>query len=433
MKKNGKHLLITGIIGLIYGIISAVVYQTLIQKVWRPLFVGGFVLLFGVIMLSVSVILNAKRGDGYTSGDPAREMKNRKGRATAAVLLIILTLCSFVFEILYEIGGKAVPQQPTSYVFLIDCSTSMKENDPKMKRADAISEIMDNQFNGLPYAIYSFTDNAKLDKNFSVYSPSDSFSFYNNGSTNILRSVSTVISDIKHNSMAGDRPRLIVLSDGNSSANGLNRTVRKCMKRHITVSTVGLSTDSPLLKELAEKTGGVYRYADNVEDLISAMDSASAAVGEIGRDLLSLRTVFRLDALYGILRVLFLLIMGVLWAIMKFKAHASTDSTEDDNVLFLGLILGVIAALMMELLHLTTIPTWLLQIVFCILWAVTPGVFKQIHTSMPDLNQQNHAAVTGTYQLDPISSLSTDSAFSPGQNLPPDPTVPPTPSGGAFG
>lgn len=385
MKKNSKHLMITGVIGLIYGVFSSLIYYFFIEKVWRPIFIAIFVLVFGIIVTIMSIVLNMKRGDGYNSDSSRAMQKLEKSRRAGIIIMAILVVVSFSFEILYEIGGRSVPSNPSSYVFLIDCSGSMEENDPNMRRSEAISQIMQNQADNLPYTIYAFEDDAKKIKDFSLYRSTDEYAFYNGGGTNILRSVRMVVDDVKDNPNAGKQPRIIVLSDGYSRSSGLNSVVRKCVKNRITVSCVGLSTENSLLQAIADGTGGVYRYADNVSDLIAAMESASQSIGEIGRDLLSARFVFKLDVLYGFLRVAFLLIMGVIWSFAKSKLHGSPKSSENDQVLFLGAILTMVAAIQMEVLHLLAVPSWLIQIILCVLWALTPGVFKKAETQKSGL------------------------------------------------
>jgi hypothetical protein len=104
------------------------------------------------------------------------------------------------------------------------------------------------------------------------------------------------------------------LTDGYSSdinrLSDVNDILNKYADSGLTVSTVGLGDcDEVLLNEIATRTGGIYVPVENANDLSGAMQKAAKSTVE--RDLLSVRHMRKLSILYGIIRVLFLTLLGV--------------------------------------------------------------------------------------------------------------------------
>ena len=78
----------------------------------------------------------------------------------SAIMLVILFAATLLLEFLYELGGGITTYKPTSYIFVIDDSSSMVSNDPYNERVSAIKEIMERE--RIPYAVYKFSDDARL-------------------------------------------------------------------------------------------------------------------------------------------------------------------------------------------------------------------------------------------------------------------------------
>ena len=70
------------------------------------------------------------------------------------------------------------------------------------------------------------------------------------------------------------------------------------------------SVDKKVMNKIAETTGGVFVNVKNASDLASAMKTAATSYSD--RTLLSIRYMKNMDGLYGILRILFLTIIGTL-------------------------------------------------------------------------------------------------------------------------
>ena len=146
MRKNIviSHLIITALVGFLFFVVGQILYRPLTEKLWTPLGIAIYFLIFSVVMLIALFVLNQVRQDYsyWVQNGKKDTVKKSFHRGIACVLVVFLL--SGVFEFIYEIG-KTSAYEPTSYIFLIDDSGSMAGSDPQFMRRDAISRIMDNQ------------------------------------------------------------------------------------------------------------------------------------------------------------------------------------------------------------------------------------------------------------------------------------------------
>ena len=370
MKKNKIIVTIVSLItGLIFWLIGEMLFSSLTEKFFTPLGIAIYFLLFGIILFIVLSVIGFFQRDQHNKNN-ARN--TGEALRLAVFFLVIMFVFSGVFEFLYELGDDSVPE-PTSYVFLIDDSGSMSGNDPSNMRPSAISQIM-KQRNDLPYAVYKFCENAELIKGMGVYSPDDisKLEFMSNGGTDVLHSVEKIVADFTQGVLSGggQYPRIILFSDGASSSWGMRSIAKECISNGISICSVGFgSCDEGYLKRIANMTGGVYVYCDDASKIGTSM--MQAASENLSRNLLSVRVVLNNDGLYCFLRILFLSLLGIIWALIK---RSSTQNLADGskNYTLIYFLICVVGALVVEFAS-NFLSISLVRLIFCLLWAIAFG------------------------------------------------------------
>ena len=144
--------------------------------------------------------------------------------------------------------------------------------------------------------------------------------------------------------------RVIFLTDGYAIDMGwfsaINRTLKAYAKNNISISTIGLgNVDRSLMQKIAKKTGGVFIDIADVAKLGEAMESGAEQY--YVDDLLTTRYSVRLQFLYGLLRVLFLTILGVCMGLASVVAYGQMESAP--IIAISSLALSFVGALIMEL------------------------------------------------------------------------------------
>ncbi|MCC8014814.1 MAG: hypothetical protein LIO87_06425 [Eubacterium sp.] len=117
MKKDYiKHMLYSGVIGIIFWVVGEVMYDLLTNKIWQPLGIATYFCIFAIIMIIGMYLLAIFRGDYNKAIDKgAKPISDNLG--TIFLLIIVFFLSAGIFEFLYELGGKSIINEPTSYVF----------------------------------------------------------------------------------------------------------------------------------------------------------------------------------------------------------------------------------------------------------------------------------------------------------------------------
>lgn len=364
------HTIVTAIAGIVFFFIGEIIYNNLIVNKTAPLTLPIYFLIFMIVMIIVLWALSLKRGKYFET----RDKKKKSGNLTKTIIitLVIMTISSGLLEFLYEIGGKISPKSATSYIFVIDDSGSMQSNDSSNERKNAIDSIMREMDTQLPYSVYLFNENCQVVKPLSTNVDND-FTLDSNGGTDIVGALKTVFNDYEsQKSIWGASPKVLLLTDGESSSFGLSKILKKYRKSIITISTVGFgSADSDYLSNIAEKTGGVYISSNQISTLKQSMEQALTSYSDGKRNLLSDRFCEH-DGLYTFLRILFLIIISVMIAIIK--SSAMYDTNRQPVYFLVSLLLGILASILMEVLisHVYA-PTKLVHLICCILWAVVPA------------------------------------------------------------
>ena len=269
---------------------------------------GAFDLVFSLIMYLVRKMQGKMRG-------------STSWKCMRYVLLVPLAALALggVFEFIYELGIHRKVTEPTSYVFLIDDSDSMKSSDPGFERYSAIVQVMEATEPGFPYAVYSFNTYSGIIRNMAPREnqvPDMRDRANVTGGTEMKLALENVLADIKDDPAGGESPRVLLLSDGFPTDIERFRDVRSLMAEYnregITISSIGMGTyvDEELMTKIAESTGGVYRSVMDLADLSGSMQSAVS--DNTGRDLFSTRMVLEFDWVYTIERIVFLALLGTL-------------------------------------------------------------------------------------------------------------------------
>lgn len=367
------HLLVTGVVGFLYFLLGQVLYPTLTERIWQPLGIALYFFGFALIILIAMFVLNQIRGDySFWVRNNSRDEWLSAYKVGFLCVAIILAVGG-VLEFLYELG-PVQSETATSYVFVIDDSGSMSGNDPEMRRVQAI-DIMMSKDPSLPYAVYAFTEDATLLKDMGSYTQDFKYSFESEGNTNILTSLNSVIEDIKNGRLkGGSAPRILLLSDGESSHFGWREITSDSRSCNTTISAIGFGYDSSLLRNIAERTGGVFLQVDDLDDLSGKMKDAMTSFAR--RNLISSRAVSNNDWLYAILRVVFLLVIGLIWSWMKYETYCSANAGLNRRVFIASVACCTISSVLLEvLLQDFWLPPALARMFFCIFWAITPGFF----------------------------------------------------------
>ena len=363
-KKNISLLIATIVYGLCFGIIGEIIYSKIIESWYKPFVIGLYFFLFSLILMVVIYKFSKNKQKNF-SNHLVRDV---------VISLIGIFCISMLLEIIYEVGEKNVYNEPTSYIFLIDDSGSMMDNDPNEERVQAVSTVVNDKESDFNYAVYTFDDKYNLARTMSPKKNGlETIELHSNGGTAISTTIKGVTHDIETGAInGGEYPKILLLSDGHSTDNfygifGIRKEIQKLQKLGVTISTIGLgeSVDKSFLSSLAQKTGGVYINIDNINQLSNAMKEAISTYAN--RDLLGIRPYNKLNLLYAFLRILFIFIIASGILVVKCLVCGGSNFSG----IFLGCtILNLIAAILLEFgLNLVAIGNLVSHIVMCILIA----------------------------------------------------------------
>lgn len=342
-----KTFLISLVAAVIWSVAGNFLYGFLEGKIWGPLLTSLF---FAGLILSmyVSILITnrIRKGSKYT------------GESSPKTLLTIagIIVCAMLLDFLYGLDTNVrVFSEPTGYAFLIDDSGSMASNDFDNVRVGAIGQVMEDQDKDFPYVVYKFTNTAErlTDVLKASEAGEQSYDFQSNGNTDILNAVCTAAEDIRNGTVdLGERPRIILLSDGGSFYPGVYQQLDELLplleERGISACTVGFGESyDELLQTIADSANGVFVRAEEAADLNDAMKQASTAESAYHRNLLAVRARGAKNGLYMALRIVFLMILGGLFILVR----AFAVYTRDDNnkAFIICLILVAVGALAVEL------------------------------------------------------------------------------------
>lgn len=344
-------LLLSALAGAAMWLIGWGIYAARAESMSMPLLIG---LEFGLLALAVgAVVLVVSISTGVFTENPISG--GGFGSAAAMVLagVVLVGALGALFQWIYGMGFGRSVSECTSYVFVIDDSGSTESSDPEGKRYQAIPEVLSGMPDTFPYAVYSFSDEVYELRAMAPKSEgSSSFEPQNLGGTAIKTTLDAIIYAYETGGWSGgDVPKVIFMSDGYATDvgpfyGGLKTVLREYVKNGISISTVGLgAADEGLMSKIAKSTGGVFVDVDDASQLSAAM--VSAASRHSARDLLSTRYTTHLGFLYGLMRVVFLTILGTLIGAVAWIASGAVSSMS--LTIVSSVIKSLLGALVMEL------------------------------------------------------------------------------------
>lgn len=312
-----RMLLGTIMIGFCYSIVGEIFYQNMIDKIPGVfLTLIYFTGLFLVLGLGVYLIGQGMKCCAYSS-------INKKQWVIA--LLLIVTLSIF-FEFLYEvIREKKEEHEITSYLFVLDDSGSMMENDPTDIRYRAVDALLKDKPETFKYGIYSFSDTSVILRPMLPKSQAKEYVVPEaHGGTAIKGTLTEIRDDMESGKLTIDEEcKIILLSDGYATdiaffyKKAITKVLQDFSERGICVSTVGLkNADESLMRLIADKTGGVYVQVSDVNKLEEAMNEAAVNTNT-DRNLLGYRSGNSFNVLLGIMRIVFIAVLGIVISVEK--------------------------------------------------------------------------------------------------------------------
>lgn len=347
---NPLMLVLSIVLGAAAWFVCAALYGALVDTVSGPILMG---LVFGVLALVMAVgvfLISSLSGTFEKNVITGGSTGSALGFLIVAVLLV--GVLGALFQWLYSLRFRIASAQPTSYVFLIDNSGSMSENDPRQLRYDAIEEVLRGQDADFPYMVYGFADSVELMREMRPANrETGKLDGISSGGTAIRNVLSRVIDDYEAGRWdGGSVPKVVMLTDGLPTDfeffSQLEPILRQYTRRGITISTVGLGdADVALMEGIADSTGGVFVDVSDASMLAQAM--ASAAARHSSDDLVTTRhNSGSLGLLFGLLRVLFITVLGAAIGLIAGAAYGQTESMS--IVLVSSIVKSLIGALLLE-------------------------------------------------------------------------------------
>lgn len=337
--------------GILSWMIGSAVYEAGLENTSRPVLIGMIFFLLYIIIAITVMIVGVIRGT-FEDDIFFLDSKIKIIGCTIAGGIAVFLL-AMLFQWIYGLNFYEKMMEPSSYIFVIDDSGSMEQNDPDRLRYSAIEEILKDVPDEFPYMIYSFSDQAQIVRDMKPKTDGiGELPSYSSGGTAIKTVLDQVIDDYNKGIWKDDKsPKVILLTDGYAtdirSFHSINEEMKQYVKNGITISTVGLgSVDQELMQQIAKTTGGVYMDVTDASMLKEAMHKAATQYSS--RDLISTRYNHAMNIRYGIMRIVFLTILGILIGGMMIIVY-----TQESSAKLIGIssvIKAFIGAICMEFL-----------------------------------------------------------------------------------
>lgn len=173
----------------------------------------------------------------------------------------MLLILGILFEFIYELDFSSVRTVADNYVFAIDNSGSMQDNDPNQERVAAIKQLLSNRDEDVEFAVYTFSEDIRCIREMMPVSAGiEDFTTEPNGGTPIVGVLGKIMDDMESGALPYDEgTQVILLTDGYATDNGffdfrLNKILKKYNSKKVSVSTVGLgSVDENMLNDISGK------------------------------------------------------------------------------------------------------------------------------------------------------------------------------------
>lgn len=363
---NWLLLLITIIIGGASWFIGAIVYNFLGDIIPRPVLIG---LLFGGLCLILSIF-------AYFYGNHIFNNPQKKrwitGICTGIFVILTFTVAA-LFQWVYESSIENQVVEPTSYVFLIDESSSMKDSDSEQQRYGAIQKILKNMSENTSFMVYGFSDEISLKTKLRKYSEGvPEVSIKNEGSKNIENALDKVLKEVKNKKIL----KVILLTDGKvtnkAAISNIKNKIKEYNKKGIGINIVGLGE----IKQNALRT--TRGFVGNISSNSLSEDIKNLDKEYVGGDLLSTRYTMSFNILFALLRIIFVAILGILIGLSVAIAYGFNKSIP--LIIVTSIIKSIIGALILEIgISIFRLPDEMMWLVLWILLSMTIAIkFKKV-------------------------------------------------------
>lgn len=364
--------------GVIYYFPGEILYQMLRGIVPGPILIALYFLGLALCVFLVIFILSKILGN-YS------HLHYTFGKTIAIVLLMTcigVPAVSAGLEFLYELGGEEVPE-PKNYVFLIDNSSSMEGNDPTGSRRQIVEDVANSLSPDLNVGVYTFANNTTEVLATGSVSPGavsiPEYAVEALGGTALYGCIIDVANRLP-DTLTADRTKFVILTDGSPTDDGYNNAVRLCREKNIAVSCVGFGDyNQNMFYDLANRTGGNFMSADDVAQLRA---SVTEVINQepVNRDLISSRNDGTYGSgLYAFLRVLFICIIGLVFAYLKYLNAAMPKLSVP--FLIACLASALLGGIFIELIYQMYWVEAIGRFVLCLTFAFAPILSNSYYTS----------------------------------------------------
>ena len=205
---SGTILIGSIIAGVIYAILGEILYRSLqsvlLGVILIPIYFVGLFLFLGGAIGGLAKLVYSRF---YSPIDFKQWIR----------VFLLMVVCSIAFEFLYELQFGEEKESSNSYIFVLDNSGSMEENDPQGMRFEAVENLLSEKAEDFKYAVYTFSDSAECIRGMNSKSVGTTYNYgINEGGTAILATLQTLLSDIEEDKLIleDNKTHIILLSDG---------------------------------------------------------------------------------------------------------------------------------------------------------------------------------------------------------------------------
>lgn len=375
------------IAGILYFFPGEFLYKFLHGKLPGPVTIAiyflGLALCVFIVILILSKVLGNYRHVHYTFS---------KLIAMVLVLTIVgIPLVSAGCEFLYELG-IAEQAKPKNFVFLIDNSGSMEDNDPADQRFSVVESVANTLPQDANIGIYTFanttTEVYKVGTAVpgSITIPPEAVD--SNGSTKLYECIYNVANELTPE-MTKSATKFIVLTDGQpDNKSSYRQAIQICNQKNIAVSCTGFGKyNQSTFIDLANRTGGNPMPISEINQLANDITEAINKT-PVNRDLVSSRNDAASNSmLYAILRVLFLCAIGFVFAYIKYLNAALSKFSP--GFFIACLVSSLIGGILVEVLYQMYLPESFGRIALCLTFAFTPLLSNSYYTQFNSANTKS--------------------------------------------
>lgn len=357
---------------VLFFILGEVIYKEFIVRINSVIFMGIY---FGVFALILFLFLSIASAVG-------KQKLERNGIIISVVCVFLLCLLGIFFEFLYEIGGKEENKPADNYIFVIDNSGSMEDNDPRQERVAAVQQILSDKPDHFKYAVYSFGEFVDCIRSMGpVKKQEENIAVEPAGGTPVAQVLKRIINDMEAGILAHDSyTQMVLLTDGYATDAGffdwnIKKSLKFYVKNGICINTVGLGTvDEGLLKKISDTTGGQNMTISDVGELTDAMQSV-IRTDKVERNLLSVRENILPEWLYVLMRIGFIFILGCIFAGIKLCV---VNNLESQRIIIIFTAMGsLLAGILLEAGSAMGLSGSILRCAAAILIGLTPAYVKK--------------------------------------------------------